>query len=206
MLRLKLDNGAVVELDTGDITRETSEAIVNAANSSLMGGGGVDGAIHHAGGPDIVSECRRLRKMHYPHGLPPGQAVATSGGRLPAKHVIHTVGPIWHGGNHDEAATLANCYGASLRVAHELGVSSVSFPSISTGAFGYPMNDAAQIAIAATLDCLREAGTVRKVRLVLFDQHAYAAHARVARELGQARGWEIEETGYEPGEKFIRIS
>ncbi len=192
MLRLKLENGAALELDTGDITRETSDAIVNAANSSLLGGGGVDGAIHHAGGPGIISECRRIRNTKYPDGLPAGRAVATSGGQLRAKHVIHTVGPIWHGGSKAEAATLASCYREALRVAEELGLGSVSFPSISTGAYGYPMEDAARIATACVLDELGHARKVRKVRFVLFGEHAYQTHARVAREVGLEHGCELE--------------
>ncbi len=193
MLSLKLGNGTMLELASGDITRETTDAIVNAANSSLMGGGGVDGAIHRAGGAAIISACRRIRKTEYPDGLPAGKAVATTGGRLTAKHVIHTVGPIWHGGNRGEAEALANCYRESLRVAEGLGIGSVAFPSISTGAYGYPVNEAAQVAIAATLEALAEARAVKKVRFVLFGEHAYEAHARVAREIGARRGCKIAE-------------
>ncbi len=193
MLLLRLPAGATLELDSGDITREATDAIVNAANSSLMGGGGVDGAIHRAAGPEIISACRNIRKTRYPQGLPAGQAVATTGGRLAAKHVIHTVGPIWHGGNHAEPETLASCYRESLRVAGELGLATVAFPSISTGAYGYPMEAAARVAIAAMLEALGEARTVKKIRLVLFDEHAYTTHARIAREVASERGWQIEE-------------
>jgi O-acetyl-ADP-ribose deacetylase (regulator of RNase III) len=125
--------------------------------------------------------------------LPAGNAAATSGGRLPAKYVIHTVGPIWHGGTHGEADTLASCYREALRVAEELGLGSVAFPSISTGAYGYPMEQAAQTAIATVMDALRGSQTVRKVRLVLFDEYAYVSYAGVARNRGRERGCEIEE-------------
>jgi O-acetyl-ADP-ribose deacetylase len=188
MLRLKLESGAVLELVTGDITRETTDAIVNAANSSLLGGGGVDGAIHRSGGPAILSECRKLRETQYPDGLPAGRAVATAGGRLAAKYVIHTVGPIWHGGQRGEAETLASCYRESLRLAEQMGLSSIAFPSISTGAFGYPMEEAARIA----LDAAGNTSAVKQVRFVLFDRAAYQTHARAARELARGRGWQVE--------------
>jgi O-acetyl-ADP-ribose deacetylase (regulator of RNase III) len=158
-----------------------------------MGGGGVDGAIHRAGGPAIMSECRKVRKTQYPDGLPAGQAVATTGGALKAKHVIHTVGPIWHGGNHSEAETLASCYRESLRLAETLALGSVAFPSISTGAFGYPTEAAAHIAITTVREVLRDARSVRRVRLVLFGEHAYETHARVARDIARKHPCELEE-------------
>ncbi len=129
----------------GDITKQKADAIVNAANSSLLGGGGVDGAIHRAGGPDILEECKKIVKRI--GRLPPGQAVITTAGRLPARKVIHTVGPVWNGGGHNEAETLASCYRESLKLAKKHGLRTVAFPSISTGAYGYPMGDAAKVAL-----------------------------------------------------------
>jgi O-acetyl-ADP-ribose deacetylase len=157
---------ARLEIARGDLTREKVDAIVNAANSSLLGGGGVDGAIHRGGGPAILEECRAIRARRGP--LPPGQAVATTAGALPARRVIHTVGPIWHGGGAGEAETLASCYRASLARADEEGLVSVAFPSISTGAFGYPIEEAATVALTTIADFLRSARTVRLVRCVLF--------------------------------------
>jgi O-acetyl-ADP-ribose deacetylase len=130
---------------TGDITRLAADAIVNAANSSLMGGGGVDGAIHRAGGPAILEACRVLRRDRYPDGLPPGQAVETTAGRLPARYVIHTVGPVWQGGGSREKQLLADCYLNSLELAARLGLSSIAFPAISTGVYGYPREAAATV-------------------------------------------------------------
>ncbi|NJP91990.1 O-acetyl-ADP-ribose deacetylase [Nonomuraea sp. FMUSA5-5] len=154
----------------GDITRQRADAIVNAANSSLMGGGGVDGAIHRRGGPEILEECRKLRAGQYGKGLPTGRAVATTAGRLPARWVIHTVGPV-HSRSEDRSALLASCYTESLRVADTLGAASVAFPAISTGIYGWPMDDAARIA----LEAVRQADTaVTEVRFVLFDAAAYA--------------------------------
>ncbi len=182
MLRLTLTTGAILELETGDITRETTDAIVNAANSSLLGGGGVDGAIHRAGGPAILEECRRLRATQYPDGLPTGQAVATTGGKLAARYVIHTVGPICSGSPEDPEM-LASCYRESLRVADQLGLRSISFPSISTGAYGYPMDAAARVALTAVLENLSTARSVKKVRFVLFGLQAYETHVHAARKL-----------------------
>ncbi|RVX46979.1 O-acetyl-ADP-ribose deacetylase (regulator of RNase III) [Nonomuraea polychroma] len=160
-----------ITLVQGDITEQRVDAIVNAANSSLMGGGGVDGAIHRRGGPEILEECRKLRAARYGKGLPAGQAVATTAGRLPARWVIHTVGPV-HSTSEDRSELLASCYVASLRVAEELGAGSVAFPAISTGIYGWPMDDAARIA----LDAVRRADTsVEDVRFVLFDRTAYTA-------------------------------
>ncbi|GAA4975054.1 O-acetyl-ADP-ribose deacetylase (regulator of RNase III) [Nonomuraea thailandensis] len=154
----------------GDITEQRVDAVVNAANSSLLGGGGVDGAIHRRGGPEILAECRKLRAGHYGRGLPTGQAVATTAGRLPARWVIHTVGPV-HSASEDRSGLLASCYRESLRVADTLGACSVAFPAISTGIYGWPMDDAARIA----LETVRTAGArVDDVRFVLFDAAAYA--------------------------------
>ncbi|MFI7696804.1 O-acetyl-ADP-ribose deacetylase [Nonomuraea sp. NPDC049655] len=158
-----------VTLVQGDITEQRADAIVNAANSSLLGGGGVDGAIHRRGGPEILEECRRLRAGHYGKGLPTGRAVATTAGLLPARWVIHTVGPVYSR-SQDRSELLASCHQESLRVADELGARTVAFPAISTGVYGWPLDDAARIAVAA----VRAAGTsVEEVRFVLFDTAAY---------------------------------
>ena len=163
-----------ITLAKGDITRESADAIVNAANSSLLGGGGVDGAIHRKGGPAILEECRKLRASQYGKGLPTGQAVATTAGELDARWVIHTVGPVWSS-TEDRSELLASCYRESLRVADELGARTVAFPAISTGVYRWPMDDAARIA----LETVRSATTaVEDVRFVLFDERAYEAFAR----------------------------
>ncbi|MEU4485018.1 O-acetyl-ADP-ribose deacetylase [Streptomyces purpurascens] len=160
-----------IELVRGDITSESVDAIVNAANSSLLGGGGVDGAIHRRGGPAILEDCRKLRASHYGKGLPTGQAVATTAGDLDARWVIHTVGPVFSA-TEDRSDLLASCYRESLRVADELGARTVAFPAISTGVYRYPMEDAARIAV----DTVRTARTdVEEVRFVLFDERAYEA-------------------------------
>ncbi|MBW0274733.1 RNase III inhibitor [Nocardia sp. MH4] len=159
-----------IEAVRGDITEQRVDAVVNAANSSLLGGGGVDGAIHRKGGPEILSACRDLRASHYGKGLATGQAVATTAGRLPARWVIHTVGPVWSA-SEDRSALLASCYRQSLRVATELGARTVAFPAISTGIFGWPMDDGARIAV----ETVRAAGPpVDEVRFVLFDDRALA--------------------------------
>ena len=162
----------------GDITRQDVTAIVNAANSTLFGGGGVDGAIHRAGGPEILKECRQLRNTIYPDGLPTGQAVITTGGNLPAKYVIHTVGPIYGHEQEREAELLAACYQNSLLLAVQHGVSSIAFPSISTGAFRYPRQEAAKIASATIRDFLSADQQIEQVRLVFFQP----PDARVFRE------------------------
>ncbi|MGI5268854.1 O-acetyl-ADP-ribose deacetylase [Nonomuraea sp. CA-218870] len=164
-----------ITLVRGDITRQRVDAIVNAANSSLMGGGGVDGAIHRQGGPEIIEECRKLRASRYGSGLPTGQAVATTAGRLPARWVIHTVGPV-HSPFEDRSELLASCYRESLRVAQSLGAGTVAFPAIGTGIFGWPLPEGARVAV----DAVRawDAGpspSVEEVRFVLFDAGAYAA-------------------------------
>jgi len=159
----------------GDITQLEVDAIVNAANSSLLGGGGVDGAIHRAGGPAILAECRQLSETSLPDGLPAGQAVATTAGELHASWVIHTVGPVWSA-SEDRSSTLESCYLSSLRVADELGASVVAFPVISAGVYGWPMEDAARIAVST----VRSAETsVRRVVFVLFNEEAAAAFSAV---------------------------
>jgi len=158
------------------------DAIVNAANSSLMGGGGVDGAIHRAGGPDILEECRRIVARQ--GTLPAGEAVITRAGRLPSRHVIHTVGPRWGGGKQGEAETLARCYRNSLRLAREHALGSVAFPSISTGAYGYPVAEAARVALRAVADDLEAAGGMRLVRWVLFSETDLRAYEAARREIG----------------------
>lgn len=152
----------------GDITQQDVTAIVNAANSTLLGGGGVDGAIHHAGGPKILEECKQIRKTIYPDGLPAGQAVLTTGGNLPAKYVIHTVGPIYGRQPEHEAELLAACYQNSLALAREHAMSSIAFPSISTGAFGYPKVEAARISSLAIKQFLFADQQIEQVRLVFF--------------------------------------
>ena len=154
----------------GDITRESCDALVNAANSSLMGGGGVDGAIHRAGGPAILQACKAIFERQ--GRLPAGMAVATPGGRLGAKYVIHTVGPVWSGGNSNEAKTLASCHRESIRVADELRLGSLAFPAISTGIYGYPVDLAAQVAVASAADALAQAVYLREVKFILFDAGA----------------------------------
>ncbi|MEU1319453.1 O-acetyl-ADP-ribose deacetylase [Streptomyces tibetensis] len=162
-----------IELGRGDITRESVDVIVNAANSSLLGGGGVDGAIHRRGGPAILEDCRRLRAAHLGKGLPTGQAVATTAGDLDARWVVHTVGPVFST-TEDRSGLLASCYRESLRVAGELGARTVAFPAISTGVYGWPMDDGARIAV----ETVRAADTtVEEVRFVLFDERAYEAFA-----------------------------
>lgn len=156
----------------GDITEQTVDAVVNAANSSLLGGGGVDGAIHSRGGPEILAACRELRSTSLPDGLPAGQAVATTAGRLPARWVIHTVGPVYSR-SEDRSHVLASAYRESLRVAEELGAGSVAFPAVSAGVYGWPLDDAARIAVATVRE--HQARSVREVRFVLFGPDAYAA-------------------------------
>ena len=141
----KLLNGRLIVV-SGDITKHTTDGIVNAANSSLMGGGGVDGAIHRRGGPSILNECKEIRRNRYPEGLPTGEAVATTAGNLPARNVIHTVGPVWYGGNSSEEEKLSSCYRRSLEEAAKLQLKTISFPAISTGVYGYPKEAAARVA------------------------------------------------------------
>lgn len=167
---------SVLELVQGDITQQDTDAIVNAANSSLLGGGGVDGAIHRAGGPQILDECRKIG------GCPPGEARLTTGGRLRARWVIHTVGPIYHGGPAD-AAILANAYRNSLVLAMHNGIKSVAFPSISTGAYGYPIELAAPIALRTVIDFLRVHQQIEQVRFVLYGSSSLASYEQSLRLL-----------------------
>jgi O-acetyl-ADP-ribose deacetylase (regulator of RNase III) len=169
-------NQARLAIIQGDITRQATDAIVNAANLGLMGGGGVDGAIHRAGGPAILEECKQIIARQ--GRLPAGKAVITTGGNLPAKHVIHTVGPIWHGGNKGEAALLESAYRESLKLAAEQKLTSLSFPSISTGAYGYPVAEAAGVAIRTVVSFLSEKATsIKEVVFVLFDPVTYQAYS-----------------------------
>jgi O-acetyl-ADP-ribose deacetylase (regulator of RNase III) len=160
--------GGRVRVTVGDITRQALDAIVNAANSTLMGGGGVDGAIHRAGGPKILEECLEIRRTKYPGGLPTGEAVITAAGLLPARHVIHTVGPVYGRAGGREVELLAACYRNSLALAASHGLASVAFPSISTGAFGYPREEAAEVASSAIEEFLKEDERVSEVCLVFF--------------------------------------
>jgi len=183
-MRILMDQVKVIEIvGPADITKETTDAIVNAANSSLLGGGGVDGAIHRAGGPAILEECRKI--VATIGRLAAGNAVITTGGKLRAKHVIHTVGPIFRDGNHRESETLASCHQESVRVADEHGLSSLAFPAISTGAYGYPVVEAAPIALRATLDVLSSALHVKLCRFVLFDVSTVRAFERAAEKLSR---------------------
>ncbi len=165
-----------VTLLRGDITAEATDGIVNAANSSLMGGGGVDGAIHRAGGPEILEECRVLRARH--GDLPTGEAVITTGGRLRARHVIHTVGPMWRGGSSREDELLANAYRNSLTIAHRHGLRSIAFPSISTGAYGFPAERASRIALQTVIEFLKTHPEMAEVRFVTFSQGDYDSYDR----------------------------
>ncbi|MGQ9583148.1 MAG: O-acetyl-ADP-ribose deacetylase [Thermoplasmatota archaeon] len=176
MLEARLRHGLLVLVE-GDITKQAADGIVNAANSSLMGGGGVDGAIHRAGGPAILAECRELARRI--GRLPPGRAVATTAGNLRARAVIHTVGPVWRGGGRGEAETLASCYRECLRLARERGLRTLAFPSISTGAYGYPMEEAARVALGAVVNFLESEEGVDAVTFVLRGREALETHSRV---------------------------
>ncbi len=166
-IRATLLDGRLI-VAVGDITRFSGDAIVNAANSGLLGGGGVDGAIHRAGGPAILADCRTLRATTLKDGLPPGHAVATGAGHLSVKRVIHTVGPVWHGGSHGEPELLASCYTSSLAIAASEGLDTVAFPAISTGVYGYPREKAAPVAFSAIRDFLSDHPTPSTVYLVFF--------------------------------------
>jgi O-acetyl-ADP-ribose deacetylase len=184
-VRVSLEGGKLLDFHgPADITKETTEAIVNAANSSLLGGGGVDGAIHRAGGPSILKECEKIAAEI--GQLPAGKAVLTTGGRLAAKYVIHTVGPVYRRGHAAQAETLASCYGESIRLADDHDIRSLAFPSISTGAFGYPVHEAAAVAVSATLQALNAATQVLHARFVLFDVATLHAYTRAFEELHQS--------------------
>lgn len=165
-------------LEQGDITKQTTEAIVNAANSSLRGGSGVDGAIHRAGGPKIMEECRKIG------GCPAGEAVITTGGKLKTKYVIHTVGPIWKGGNAREEETLSRTYQNSLALASKKGIRSLSFPSISTGAYGYPLREASKVALNTIADYLKKHPEIEKVVVVLFSDRDFQVYQETLKEIG----------------------
>ena len=190
--KLDLGEGSALVFQQGDITRQDADAIVNAANSTLMGGGGVDGAIHRAGGPAILEECKKIVAAQ--GHLPPGEAVSTTGGRLTAAFVIHTVGPIWRGGMHGEPALLANAYRNSLRLADRLGLHNLAFPAISTGVYGYPIAQAAQTAIEVAIDTLVDARNVREVRFVLFDRATLDTFLEAARSVAERRraDWKLD--------------
>jgi len=166
-----------IQIVRGDITRIAADAIVNAANPSLLGGGGVDGAIHRVGGPQILEECRYLRTTAYPDGLPTGQAVATTAGNLPARHVIHTVGPVWSATD-DRTGLLEAAYRNSLRVASELGAGSIAFPAISAGTYGWPIDDAARVALRT----VRQVSPPMSVTFVLFNDRVRDAFERAEHE------------------------
>lgn len=160
-----------IDVIKGDITKQEVDAVVNAANSSLMGGGGVDGAIHRAGGPKILEECRKIIARQGTCNT--GEAVITTGGRLPAKYVIHTVGPVWRGGENHEAEKLSDCYKNSLKLAVEYKIETIAFPNISTGVYGYPKQEAAKVAIASVMDYLKKNPPIKLVRFVCFDDENY---------------------------------
>jgi O-acetyl-ADP-ribose deacetylase (regulator of RNase III) len=178
---------AKLRLVQGDITEMDTDAIVNAANPSLMGGGGVDGAIHRKGGPKILEECKRIRETKYPNGLPTGKAVITSGGNLKAKYVIHTVGPVWRGGNKGEAELLAEAYRNSLRLAVSMGLKTIAFPSISTGAYGYPIEKASIVAISTVKEFLEREDGLDEVFLVLYKGRDFEIYRRAAEEIISSR-------------------
>lgn len=176
---------ALVIFGPGDITRQRTDAIVNAANSSLLGGGGVDGAIHRAGGPAILQACREI--VDRIGRLPAGQAVATPAGNLSARYVIHTVGPFWSGGKKDEAETLASCHRESIRVADELQLGSIAFPAISTGVYRYPIDLASEVAIRSAAAALEKATCVREVRFVLFDAETFTQYTHAGRAFASSK-------------------
>jgi O-acetyl-ADP-ribose deacetylase (regulator of RNase III) len=176
---------ALIICGPGDITRQEVDAIVNAANSSLLGGGGVDGAIHQIGGPAILQACREI--VARIGRLPAGQAVATTAGRLSARHVIHTVGPFWSGGQRGEAETLASCHHEAIRIADELHLKSIAFPAISTGAYRYPVEQAAQVAIVSAAESLQRATHVREVRFVLYDSETFTQYSCAARDYAASK-------------------
>ena len=180
----EIHNGkAKICLVQGDITEQNTDAIVNAANSTLMGGGGVDGAIHRRGGPKIQEECKRIRATEWLDGLPTGRAVITSGGKLKAKYVIHTVGPVWRGGIHGEPELLAEAYLNSLRLAVSERLKTMAFPSISTGAYRYPIEKASRIALTTVKEFLEREDKLDKVVFVLFTRHDLEIYKKAAKEI-----------------------
>jgi O-acetyl-ADP-ribose deacetylase len=181
-MEFKVGN-ATVEVIQGDITDVDADAIVNAANSTLLGGGGVDGAIHRRGGPKILEECKRIRLTEWPDGLPTGKAVMTGGGNLKAKHVIHTVGPVWMGGFHVEAELLKQAYRNTLKLAVSRGLRTIAFPSISTGAYGYPVEEASRVALGTVKAFLLNEDKLEKVIFVLFTEKAYGVYLNTAESL-----------------------
>jgi O-acetyl-ADP-ribose deacetylase len=160
-----------VAVKVGDITKERVDAIVNAANGTLMGGGGVDGAIHRTGGPEILNQCKEIRAKEFPHGLPTGEAVITTAGRMVAKHVIHTVGPVYGRGGDEKARLLASCYRNCLRLAIEHGLKTIAFPAVSTGIYGYPLGEAAKVSSQTIEESLGSNASLEQVRLVFFSQN-----------------------------------
>ena len=176
---------AQVNLIVGDITEMSTDAIVNTANSTLLGGGGVDGAIHRRGGPKILEECKMIRQTIYPRGLPTGEAVITKAGNLKAKWVIHTVGPIWTGGKHGERELLRNAYVNSLKAAVEAGLKTISFPSISTGAYNFPTRDASKVALKAVREFLESEDNIEQVTFVLFSEQDLEVYLSSAAEIFQ---------------------
>lgn len=170
--------GGLVVVKVGDITEEEVDAIVNAANSSLMGGGGVDGAIHRKGGPSILEECKKIRQTVYPNGLPTGKAVSTNAGNLKAKYVIHTVGPVWYGGNSNEEKLLEDAYINSIKLAEELNCQTIAFPSISTGAYRYPKEEAAKVVYRVLKDYSKNP-KLKQIRLVFFSQSDFEIFMKV---------------------------
>lgn len=190
-MRILIGADKIIEIvGPADITKEKTDTIVNAANSSLLGGGGVDGAIHRAGGPAILAECRQI--VSKIGRLLAGQAVITTGGKLSAKYVIHTVGPVFRGGEQHEAETLASCHRESILLADERGLTSLSFPAISTGAFGYPVSEAAHVAISAAVDALRSTKFLKLCRFVLFDSDDLRTFERAAKKLEKSNSFQIE--------------
>lgn len=169
-----------LEIITGDITEQDVDAIVNAANCSLLGGGGVDGAIHRTAGPELLAECRTL------HGCETGKAKITKGYRLKARYVIHTPGPVWHGGGHGEEALLASCYRSCMALAAENGCKTVDFPSISTGVYHFPLEKASRIAVDTITDCLEEYPAIERVRMVCFNQHTQRFYQAALEARGEA--------------------
>jgi O-acetyl-ADP-ribose deacetylase (regulator of RNase III) len=174
---------AKIRLVQGDLTDVDADAIVNAANPTLMGGGGVDGAIHRRGGPTILEECKRIRASKWPNGLPTGKAVVTSGGNLKAKYVFHTVGPIWHGGSQGEPGLLADVYENSLELAASKRLKTLAFPSISTGAYGYPVEKASRTALTTVKKFLERESTLREITFALFTEHDFKIYEEAANEI-----------------------